>query len=182
MKSTTIASFPSNVCSMSQKADESLSGPQKDSTQFATPKTKSSPTPEILSSAVTTEIVPCHVVVSAETEQTETIARSVAVDTLGKNQEESKSITKPSRLTENRNVVIAETTNSSNRKVAQEASNRIVVSSNTINSSERINNDNDSDIDLDELVKQGDEIKKSKIFLSRRRKCFIWFLFSEFFN
>ena len=158
------ASFTSNVSTTSQKAHESLSGLQKDSIQSATPKIDSSSTSQVPSSAITTETVSCHVTNSADTEQTETIARSIAADTSGKNQEESKSVIKSLRLTGNRNVVIAETTNISNRKkIAQETSNRIVVSSsNTNNSSEKINNDTDSDIDLDELIKQEDEIKKSK--------------------
>ncbi len=57
-----------------------------------------------------------------------------------------------SRVVGNRNVVIAETTSVPNRTVVQ----RVVVSSNSSKA-----NDDDSDIDLDDLMEQENDTKKS---------------------
>lgn len=88
-----------------------------------------------------------------ETSNSKTVTNS-SEDTI------SKTITQ-SRVVVNRNVVIAESPNTSSRKIVQGTTNRIVVSADTINSTKEIKNDSDSD--LDDLVQQEeDDMKRSK--------------------
>ncbi|CAF1267867.1 unnamed protein product [Adineta steineri] len=107
-------------------------------------------TPSIPVTTVKPVTPPRRIAIPIENEQTETIARNVISDT----SEDTKLQT---RTTGNRNVVIAETVNIPNRKVVH----RVVVSSDTNNSSKKVINDIDSDIDLDDLIEP--EIDTNKI-------------------
>ncbi|CAF3991093.1 unnamed protein product [Adineta steineri] len=107
-------------------------------------------TPSIPVTTVKPVTPPRRIAIPIETEQTETIARNVISDT----SEDTKLQT---RTTGNRNVVIAETVNIPNRKVVH----RVVVASDTNNSSKKVINDIDSDIDLDDLIEP--EIDTNKI-------------------
>ncbi|CAF2389470.1 unnamed protein product [Rotaria sp. Silwood2] len=169
IKSTAITNPSSTPSSILQTTNDSISSPQIDSSQSSIPKVEILLTStEIPSSTIPNETIPRRVAVPIENEQTETTNRNVITDSTEKNQEDTKTTitttttTTQSRVVGNRNVVIAESANTSNRKIVQGTTNRLVVSSDTINSSKRITNDNDSDsdIDLDDLVKQPENDNK----------------------
>ncbi|CAF1124354.1 unnamed protein product [Rotaria sordida] len=166
IKSTTITNSPSTPSNnIPQITNDSIPSPEINSSQTSTPKIEIPLTStEISSSTISNETIPRRIAVPIENEQIETTNRNVITDSTEKNQEDTKptTTTTQSRIVGNRNVVIAETANTSNRKIVQGTTNRVVVSSDTINSSKRITNDNDSDSDLDDLVKQlKNDIKKT---------------------
>ncbi len=110
-----------------------------------TPIVETPPTPEIPSTTLKTEPLPRRIAIPTENEQTESTIRNV----IAPSSEDTKT---QSRVVGNRNVVIAETTSVPNRTVVQ----RVVVSSNSSKA-----NDDDSDIDLDDLMEQENDTKKS---------------------
>ncbi|CAF3506889.1 unnamed protein product [Rotaria socialis] len=154
IKSTTSANLPSsptNIPTIAAVASTNGSIPssQIDLSQSSIPKVEVLLQSETPTTPISNETTPCRTAISTENEQIEISSRNVVTNS----SEETKSTTTQSRVVGNRNVVIAD---SSNRKIVQATTNRVVVSSDAINASKRIinNNDSDSDRDLDDLIQE----------------------------
>ncbi|CAF2041088.1 unnamed protein product [Rotaria magnacalcarata] len=160
IKSTTSASLPSiptNIPTIAAVASTNGSIPssQIDSSQSSIPKVEILLQSETLTTPLSNETTPCRTAIpTAGNEQIAIASRNVVTNS----SEDTKSTTTQSRVVGNRNVVIAD---ASNRKIVQATTNRVVVSSDTINAPKRIINNNDSDSDLDDLIEEdNNNIKK----------------------